>query len=136
MTMNEANGFASKDKFNEYSGGRRRYREFDLPGIGKVLLRSITAGEFAKVDAARTRAAMAGVGKKAKPTDQVRALNDGYVELIIATVCDADKNPLFTAMDRSMLVGLDTAISDPLVTACIEHCGIDEANVEDAEKNS
>jgi hypothetical protein len=133
--MSEANGFASKDKFAKYSGGSRRYREFEVAGVGKVLLRSITAGEFAKVDAARTRAALAGSGKKAKQTDQVRALNDGFIELLIASVCDADKNPLFTAMDRSLLLGLDTCVSDSLVSACIEHCGIDEANLEDAEKN-
>ena len=126
--------FATKQAFAEHSGGRRRYREFEVPGIGKVLLRSITAGEFARVDAARTRAALAGRNPK-QATDQVRALNDGVVELLVACVCDGDKNPLFTREDRTMLIGLDTGVSDALVSACIEHCRLDEVNVEDIQKN-
>ena len=112
-------GYATKDSFAAFAGGRRRYVEREISGIGRVVLRSITAGEFARVDAARTRAALAGSGAKPKDREQVRALNDGYIELVIACVCGADKNPLFDAGDRAMLLALDTCVSDELIAACI-----------------
>lgn len=127
--------FADKSAFSSMSGGRRRYKEFDCPGVGRVVLRSITAGEFARVDAARTRAAIACRDPK-QSGNQVRSLNDGLVELLVACVCDGEKNPMFSLEDRVMLIGLDTAVSDALVSACIEHCQLDETHVEDLQKNS
>lgn len=126
--------FATKEKFAAKSGGQRRWLEFDCPGVGCVWLRSPTAGEFARVDAARTRAAFAGgAGKKEK--EQVRALNDGLVELLTVMVCDGERNPMFGADDRALIVGLDAAVSQALVTACIEHAALDEADLGAAQKN-
>ena len=128
--------FATKDKFAAHSGDVRRWKPFDCPIVGPVWIRSLTAGEFARIDAARTRANMAAVmGKKEK--EQIRALNDGLVELFVACVHDEQKAPMFTISDRSMLIGLDTAISQPLVLECATHCGLDEADldVESAQKN-
>lgn len=129
------NTYATKAAFAACAGGVRRFKEVDLPIVGRVILQSLTAGEFTRVDAARTRAMVAASTGKNK--DQCRALNDGLVELVTIAVLDREKNPLFGPDDRSLILGLDTSVSQPLVTACIEHCRLDadDVGLEAAEKN-
>lgn len=126
--------FATKSAFAARSGVRR-FREFDCPEVGRVIIQSLTAAEFTRVDAARTRAAIAAAGGKHK--EQNRALNDGLVELVTIAVVDQDRNPIFGPDDRALIVGLDAAVSQALVTACIEHCRLsgEDVGLEAAEKN-
>src|SRR3990172_8355875 len=111
MSETSQDGFATKESFAACGHGKRRWQEFDCPGVGRVWLGSLTAGPVARLDAGPTRAALAGHGSKPNDhKDQVRALNDGCVELVTAVVHDGVKNPMFGPDDRALILSLDTCI--------------------------
>lgn len=111
-------------------GTQRRMKDVTVPGLGTLRLRTITAREFARIDAARNRALLAASSGKMK--EQVAALHDQFVELVKAVVAE----PQFTDEDRELLLALDSSVADALRGACYEHCELREVDVETIEKNS
>lgn len=122
--------YATKDKLHERAKRGRRTADVEIPGLGLAKLQTITAREFARIDAARNRALVAAAN--GKMAEQVAALNDQFVELVKAVFVE----PCFTDADRELLLSLDSSLADAIRAACYEHCELSEASLEDAEKNS
>lgn len=129
--MSEGNGYATKAAL-EAKRNKRRFKEFDWGDIGLVVLQSATAGEFVKIDAARQRATLAAMSGKVKEHEQ--ATKDFLLQVCYSLVLDRDSNPFFSPADRELILSLDSTITDPLVTACMDHCSQDTANMGDAQK--
>ena len=130
--MSETNGFATAASILN-GAGARRFDERTICGQ-KVRLRSITALEYADIEATLTRSAMEARGGNKQR--QVRALADANIALITKCVVNGEGNPVFTSEHRSQLLEMDSAFSQALASACMEHCGVDAADLEQVAKNS
>jgi hypothetical protein len=128
-----ANGFAGKDAFQRVSG-KTRYTTIQVPQIGTVRLRSLTALDYAQIEALTVKAAMAARGNST--TRQVRALAESGAELIRLCVVDGEGNPVFGEDDRNTLLNMDSSVSQAIVSGAMEFCGIDGADLETIAKNS
>jgi hypothetical protein len=76
---------------------------------------------------------------KAKGTSESKraaALAGGYALLTRLCVCDASGEPLFTDEQVAQLQTVDARVSQALVSACMDHCGLSGADLEDLAKNS
>ncbi len=130
--MSESNGYATKDALQERRG-KRRFKDYQWSDIGRVELQSLMAGEWIKIDTANARMRMAAMAGKKK--EHEAAAQDFLLQVCYLTVLDKDHNPFFSLPDKDLILGLDSALTDPLVTAAIEHAGLDEVSVGDAQKN-
>lgn len=132
MRMSEINGYASAADILG-NVGARRYAE-RIVGGRKVRIQSLTALEYAGIEATATRAALeARGGSRSK---QVRALADANAELIALCLVDGNGDRLFSIDRKAELLSLDSGTSQALASACMEHCGIDGAELETLAKNS
>lgn len=119
---------ATKERLRKLAGTRRWKANVDIPLLGRVALRSITAKEFTPI---QDLAAQGIAGK-----------NKAYVSLITHTVWDnapsesESDGPLFSEDDRDSLLSLDTGISQALVEVTMDFCNIDQADLEELAKNS
>lgn len=111
----------------------RRYQRFDWPGVGEVVLQSAMAGEWIKIDAARTRARMAAVSGNVKLHEQ--ATQDFLLAVCHGLVLDLEHAPFFTSGDRELILEMDSAITDPLVVECMNHCDLAAIDLGAAQKN-
>jgi len=130
--MSEENGYATIVGLQQHRG-KRRFKNFDWPRVGTVVLQSAMAGEWVKIDAARQRATMAAMAGKVK--EHERATEDFLLQICLCLVVDQAHAPFFSLGDKDLILSLDSALTDSLATACIEHCGLDEANMGAAQKN-
>lgn len=129
--MND-NGFAVKSALSDRRG-KRRFKEFVWCDVGKLVLQSPTAGEWIRIESARQRATMAGMNGKKKEQE---AANQDYMLLVcLLLVLDGERNPFFVPEDKELILGLDPALTDPLLAAAIEFAGLDEINAGDSQKN-
>jgi hypothetical protein len=115
----------NKDDF--FAANKRRFKDVALPGGGSARIRSLTAGEWADIDARNTDAKNGGLS--------VAGMKNSDRRLIVASVVDADGNPIFAESDIPKLGELDSGMTIPLVRAIREHTGL-KGDVEDALKNS
>lgn len=123
MTTN--NGFAGRDDF--LSATKRRFKEVPLWGGKKARIRSLTAAEYAEIDAKNIDFRKGGLS--------ANGVRNSNLRLIIASVCDCDGQPVFQELDLDKLAGIDVALVEPLVKEIKEHCGLRQ-DVEAALKNS
>lgn len=125
-------GFAKKESL-EQRRGQRRFRDYQWSDVGGVILQSATAGEWVRIDSAQQRARMAAMAGNKKGLDA--ATQDFLLEVLAALVLDGDKNHFFVAADKDLILSLDSALTDPLVSAAVEFAGLDEVSVGAAQKN-
>ena len=118
MTMN-------KDAF--FSATNRRFKDVPLPGGQSARIRSLTAAEWADIDAKNTDIKRGGLS--------ATGLKNSDFRLIIASVVDVEGNPVFNDGDLPKLGEIDAGVTIPLVRAIREHSGL-RGDVEDAIKNS
>ena len=111
----------------------RRFREFNWLGVGRVILQSAMAGEWIRIDAAQTRARMAAMSGNAKVHE--KATKEFLVAVCTLLVLDENKNPFFSRDDETLIVEMDSAITDPLVAAAMQHCDTSGVDFEAAKKN-
>lgn len=130
--MSEQNGFATKDDLFS-SCDNRRFASINV-GSKPVRIRSINAGEYARVEALATKSAISARGNNT--AKQVKALCDANSLLISLCVCDGEGNPVFNESDLPKLASLDSSVAQALASACMEHCGLDAAELETIAKNS
>lgn len=98
---------------------KRRWASTTIMGR-KVELRSMNAKEWGDVQAMIARGDVAR----------------GYATMAVHVICDADKNPEFTADDVAWIVELDAADFKAMTGPCLDHCDEEgEPTVEDAAKN-
>jgi hypothetical protein len=104
-------------------------------GVGRVILQSAMAGEWIKIDSARQRAHMAaaaGQGERARERD-ARLLARRSASRWCWTT---ERKTFFTIRPTaSLILALDSAITDELATACVKHCDIDSIDLRALEKN-
>jgi len=129
--MTEANGYATKDAL-QARRGKRRFKDYQWSDIGKVVLPSVTAGDWIKLDSARQRATMAAMSGKKKEHE---AATQDFLLQACYMVLDGQHDPFFSPADKDLILSLDSAVTDPLVSAFIEHAGLDEVSLGDAQKN-
>lgn len=122
MTM--SNGFAGKDYF--FAAAKRRFKEVALADGNKVRIRSLTAAEWADIDARNVDMKKGGLSAV--------GLRNSDLRMIVAAVVDGEGNPVFTDGDLQQLGQIDAGIVVPLVKAIKEHSGLRQ-DVEDALKN-
>lgn len=111
-------------------------RRLGVASVGGVdyPIRSITAREYANVEAYMTTAAMhARSGQRAKAA---KATNDAYITLVILGMVNGDGSQVFREDDREALSELDSGTIQGLSSKIMEHCGIDAVELEAIAKNS
>ena len=105
---------------------KRRFREVEVNG-GTVRIRSITEKE-------RSEWELGGLDRKGKVARN--GLLSIKCRLIVLCVVDEDGNPVFRESDVPKLMEQDSVVTDTIATACQEHCGITDSDIEGLEKNS
>lgn len=100
----------------------RRYTEVTVDGV-KYRIQSLTEGEKSRYENSITNS-------KGSVKLQAR------MQLLIATVVDDEGNRLFTSDDYSAMAQVDGALTGKLFNAAIEHCGFQEADIDELVKNS
>jgi hypothetical protein len=121
MTMSN---FAGKEDF--FAAAKRRFKEVPLPDGKSARIRSITAAEWADIDARNVDMKKGGLSAV--------GLRNSDLRLVAASVVDADGNPIFNDGDLKQLGEIDAGVIVPLVKAIKEHSGLRQ-DVEDALKN-
>jgi hypothetical protein len=122
--MTTSNGFAGRDDF--LAATKRRFKECPLWGGKKCRIRSLTAAEYAEIDAKNIDFRKGGLS--------ANGVRNSNLRLIIASVCDANGEPVFMESDLEKLANIDVAMVEPLVKEIKEHCGLRQ-DVEAALKN-
>lgn len=118
MTMN-------KETF--FSAVKRRFRDVPLPGGMSARIRSLTAAEWADIDAKNTDTKRGGLSAK--------GLKESDFRLIVASVVDPDGNQVFSESDIPKIGEIDAGVTIPLTRAIREHSGL-RGDVEEVIKNS
>jgi hypothetical protein len=99
---------------------RIRTEDVDVPGIGVVRVRTVSAGE-------RCRLEFSSQGKG----------RDGYrARLVVASAVDQDGKPLFTYEDVDRISAMPAYVVDPIVEAVARLNAFSAADVKELEKNS
>lgn len=106
---------------------QRRFRTVDLPDGDAVRIRSLTERERAELELLM----FSKDGKVA--TKQLPAAK---LKMICACVVGEDDQPYLTAADVSLLEEMDSGIIARIHSACLEHVGFEDAEVEELVKNS
>lgn len=122
--MTTSNGFAGRDDF--LAATKRRYKPVPLWGGKTARIRSLTAAEYAEIDAKNIDFRKGGLS--------ANGVRNSNLRLIIASVCDGNGEPIFLESDLDKLASIDVAMVEPLVKEIKEHCGLRQ-DVESALKN-
>lgn len=113
--------------------GKRRFTTVPI-GDRDVRIRSLTSGEYSRIESKLTSAVMSGKG--GAEAKQEKGMAEANALLIQLCVCDDDGNLCFTKEDLPQLRELDNSVSATLVDACQKFSGIDNADLETLAKNS
>lgn len=119
-----SSNFAGRDDF--FAAAARRFKEVPLPGGKTARIQSITAGEWADIDARNVDMKKGGLS--------ATGLRNSDLRLVVAAVVDADGQKVFSEADMPKLAALDAGVIVPLVKAIKEHSGLRQ-DVEDTLKN-
>ncbi len=130
--MSESNGVATLDAL-ERRRGKRRIKEYQWADIGTLDLQSPMSGEWIKIDAARQRARLAAMAGKRK--EHEAATQDFMLQVFYEIPLNKDGSHFFTPANKELILSLDPALTDQLLSACIEHAELDETTLGDAQKN-
>ena len=107
----------------------RRFCEVKLPVSGAtVRIRSLTEGELSAYQGKM-------MDRKGRGFDPA-GMKSSNRRLFVTCMVDKAGNRLFSNHDADKLVDMDAADASVLYEACLEHCGIDRADLGDLEKNS
>ena len=120
--MSESNGYA--DKASILGANKRRFRDVDVPLIGKVRIRSLTERERSEYEAGF----LDGSGN-------VSSLVDSKVRLIVLCVCNAEGHRLFTDEEATVLSDVDAVVTNTLADECRRLSGFSDEDVGKLEKN-
>ncbi len=132
MTMSEANGFATIAAL-ESRRGRRRFKEYQWFDIGRLTIQSAMADEWGKIDSARTRARLAAIRGDVK--EHEKATQEFTLQTLYLLVLDQERNPFFSPANKELILSVDAALVDALVSECMDHCALEDVSVGDAQKN-
>ena len=125
MTESNGNGFLSRDALLKRT--ERVIAEVEIPGAGKVRIRSLTEGERARYEASLQDRQGRLDSKKSQ---QLRA------RLIALCLVDAKGHCEFHEADIPKLMKIDCRTSVAIHQACAKHNGFDDEDLELMVKNS
>jgi hypothetical protein len=128
-----SNGFADKTAL-ESKRKARRYKTFEWLANGKVLFESPMAGEFIKIDAARSRVQFAAMQGRKK--EHEAAARDLLMETLYGICRNEDRSAFFVKGDETLILEMDPAEIDVLFKAALEFADELSASAGDAQKNS
>lgn len=125
--MSEGNGYATKEAF--LSGFKRRFREVEIPGLGKVKIGNQSERERQRFERKWLNTKGDVVQAKA---DRIRL----YYVLDCVWLPDESAR-MFSDDDMQSLIDadLDGAVTRRLMKEIREHCDLDVEELEDAAKN-
>lgn len=123
--MSEGNGFVTRDAL--FAVGKRRFREFEVDGVGKFRIRSLSESERAHWEAPN-------LTKKGEIN--LEKVKDTRLRAIIWALVDGEGRTILTIQDIGTLREWDSGLVSKLYTEIAEHCGLDKDGVASAEKNS
>jgi hypothetical protein len=123
--MSEGNGFLTREAF--LAPQKRRIRESEISGFGKIRIRSLTEAERANWEAPN-------LTKKGEIN--LSNVKDARLRAIVAALVDGDGNQMLSNADIGSLRGLDSGTVSEMYKDIAEHCGLDKDGVASAEKNS
>jgi hypothetical protein len=123
--MSEGNGFVTRDAL--FAAGKRRFKEFELDGVGKFRIRSLSEAE---------RAAWEAPNLTKKGEINLEKVKDSRLRAIVAAVVDGNGNTILSHSDLGELRNWDSGLVSQLYTTIAEFCGLDKDGVASAEKNS
>lgn len=117
--------YATAEAFKQAS--QRRFADVEIPGVGKVCIRSLNGAEFAKIKAAVQRAVLA-----AQRNQKAEAVNAETTEYIVQCWVDpTSKEPVLK--DPSQLSEWDSSLVEYFAQKCADHCEF--PGLEDVAKN-
>jgi len=96
-----------------------QYHDFDVPGVGPVRIKNLTARE--QIDIANT-------------IEDASSNLDLMVTYILRCVVDPANKPVFTEADRELIMDLDSAVIAHLSREIRDLCGL-SIGVKEAAKN-
>lgn len=105
---------------------KRRFKEVDVPDWGRFRIRSLTELERSTYESTAR--------DKHGNVDNSKLINL-KCRLIVLCVVDAEGNQILTNKDIDVLRNQDSRVTNALVDAIQEHCGISKADMEELEKN-
>ena len=117
--MNKGNGFADANAFVSRAK-QYRYKELATP-LGKVVIRSLTAGEFCEFR---------------KLIENDGELDAGLWAFGTSALTPDRSKPLFNELDRKELRHIDASVMVEIVAECMMHSMSGEVTTEQAAKNS
>lgn len=122
--MSDGNEFVTRDML--LRPHPRRFTVVDVPGWGRVRIRSLT-----ELERSRFEASIRDKNGQVSNTKLV----DLKCRLIVLCVVDGDGNQILTNADIDVLRNQDARVTNALVDAIQGHCGITSDDIEDMEKN-
>lgn len=105
--------FVTREQFLQF-GSERIFDVVDVPGLGKVRIRSLTELERCRYETGHLDAE--------GNIDDAKTLA-GKRRLIVMCVCDGDGNPILTDADVEALAGKHGAFTGLVYDRCWKHCG-------------
>lgn len=123
--MSEGNGFVTREAL--FGACKRRIRDFEVDGVGKFRIRSLSEADKANWEAPN-------LSKDGKLN--LEKIKDARLRAIVATLVDGDGNQILTNHDIGELRKMDSGLVSRIYTEIAEHCGLDKDGVASAEKNS
>ena len=123
--MNEGNGFVTRDML--FAAGKRRFKEFEVDGVGKFRIRSLSEAE---------RSAWEAPNLTKKGEINLEKVKDSRLRAIVSALVDGEGRTILTNQDIAQLRDWDSGLVSHLYTQIAEHCGLDKDGVASAEKNS
>ena len=112
--MTTSNGYVSRDKLFS-KPVKRRYADAQIEGFGLVRMRSLTARDKSRFDAAAL---------DSKGRVNTKSLLTANARLIVICLVDSEGNPIFSDNDVDKLLDMDSGVIEKLSEACGVHCGI------------
>lgn len=122
--VSEGNGYVTRDAFLRPLV--RRFKDFEVPELGKVRIRSLTELERSKFEASC---------RDKKGNLAPNKLLDLKCRMIVLCVVDGDGNQILANNDIEQLRQQDSRVTNKLVDEIQAHCGFSDEDLEDLEKN-
>ncbi|MEM8865367.1 MAG: hypothetical protein AAGF31_07430 [Planctomycetota bacterium] len=130
--MKSETKLAGKDALQ--ASAQTRYAEKEVPGFGRIRMRSISTSAYARIEGMLSRAAVALSDPNRE--DGVRMLVDAKIAFIAETLVDENNEKWLNGEESQQLRNLDSAVFSAIEDACNRHCGIQGIDVEARAKNS
>lgn len=118
---------------------KRRVKEIDIPGFGKVWIQSLNERQRASIEAGVVEMIQGKRGRKLEEAQHDLAIR-ARARLIAAVVVDEHETRVFNDKESTLdeILEMDSAVLDAIAREIDEHCGnpnLTDEDYEEMEKN-